>query len=261
MLSFQNRSAATRDAGGAKAPAFLRVLGFVVQLVRCRPADAFGLVLATGCSLAVLVNTLFLQSGPPPAPIFVERSRPVSSGEPTGSFVAAAPRPRPAELGARLDPPPPRARGEIISDIQHELDRRGYYDGPIDGVDGPRTENAIRDFTQAAGLKWNGDVSDDLLHAMARSPIRAAGRTPASAGAARTDAIGDLIAMSSRRILAVQRALADFGYGPVKPTGVFNADTKAAIEKFERDRKLSVTGQISDRLMRELATVTGRALE
>ena len=73
--------------------------------------------------------------------------------------------------------------------------------------------------------------------------------------------IADMILSSSRRVLAVQRALSDFGYGPVKPTGLFGPDTKAAIEKFERDRKLPVTGQISDRLLRDLATVTGRPLE
>ena len=33
----------------------------------------------------------------------------------------------------------------------------------------------------------------------------------------------------------MQRALGDFGYGPVKPTGVLGADTRTAIEKFERD--------------------------
>ena len=37
--------------------------------------------------------------------------------------------------------------------------------------------------------------------------------------------------------------------------------TQAAIQKFERDRKMPVTGQISPRLMRELAALTGRPLE
>ena len=53
----------------------------------------------------------------------------------------------------------------------------------------------------------------------------------------------------------------DFGYGQIKPTGNFDAATRAAIEKFERDRKLPVTGQISDRFVRELSTMTGRPLE
>jgi len=59
----------------------------------------------------------------------------------------------------------------------------------------------------------------------------------------------------------VQRALNDYGYGPVKITGNYEAETIAAIQKFERDRKLPVTGQISPRLLRELAALTGRPLE
>jgi peptidoglycan hydrolase-like protein with peptidoglycan-binding domain len=62
-------------------------------------------------------------------------------------------------------------------------------------------------------------------------------------------------------VTAVQRALSDFGYGQIKPTGVYDPDTRAAIEKFERDHKLPVTGQLSDRVVRELAAMTGRPLE
>jgi hypothetical protein len=164
------------------------------------------MVLAGAGSIAVLVNALFLQSGPHPAPILVERSRPVTPADPTGSFVAAVPRSRPPELGARADAATPhRARSDMVSEASNH---------PA---------------TIAVG--------------------------------SRADAIGELITTSSRRVLAVQRALGDFGYGPVKSTGVFSPETKAAIEKFERDRKLPVTGQISDRLMRELAAVTGRPIE
>ena len=82
----------------------------------------------------------------------------------------------------------------------------------------------------------------------------------ASPEPARTDPIAELIA-PSKRVLAIQRALADFGYGQIKSTGAYDADTAAAIEKFERDRRMPVTGQISDRFVRELAAMTGRPLE
>ena len=74
------------------------------------------------------------------------------------------------------------------------------------------------------------------------------------------DPVGDLI-NSTRRVTAVQRALTEFGYGQFKPTGVVGPETRAAIEKFERDRKLPVTGQISDRLLHELSVATGRAID
>jgi hypothetical protein len=66
---------------------------------------------------------------------------------------------------------------------------------------------------------------------------------------------------SPRRVAAVQRALTEYGYGQLKPTGTVGSDTQAAIQKFERERKIPVTGQVSDRLVRELAAVTGRPVE
>jgi hypothetical protein len=76
----------------------------------------------------------------------------------------------------------------------------------------------------------------------------------------RSDPVGDLI-VASRRVAAVQRALTDFGYGQLKPTGTVGSETQAAIQKFERDRKLPITGQMSDRLVRELSAATGRAID
>jgi hypothetical protein len=68
-------------------------------------------------------------------------------------------------------------------------------------------------------------------------------------------------AAGPRRVAAVQRALTEYGYGQLKPTGTVGSDTQAAIQKFERERKIPVTGQVSDRLVRELATVIGRPVE
>src|SRR6266852_2349283 len=68
-------------------------------------------------------------------------------------------------------------------------------------------------------------------------------------------------AAASRRVAAVQRALTEYGYGQLKPTGTIGPDTQAAIQKFERERKIPVTGQVSDRLVHELTTVIGRPIE
>jgi hypothetical protein len=65
----------------------------------------------------------------------------------------------------------------------------------------------------------------------------------------------------THRVAAVQRALTDYGYGQLKPTGVVGADTQAAIQKFEKARRLPVTGQVSDRLVRELVAMIGHPIE
>jgi hypothetical protein len=83
---------------------------------------------------------------------------------------------------------------------------------------------------------------------------------PAPAPARRNDPIADLIGPSPR-IAAVQRVLSEYGYGQVKPTGMLDNATSEAIEKFERDRKLALSGRVSDKLVSELSAMTGHPIE
>jgi peptidoglycan hydrolase-like protein with peptidoglycan-binding domain len=231
--------------------------------------DAVGFTVGAFATLAILINVLFMQSGSHPAPMFKSAFLPV---KPAVQGTPAAPRPRPAEpaasaAAAKVAPPSaPRAPGEIINDIQRELARRGYYDGTVDGLYGPRTDGAIRDFEQAAGLKPSTEPNEALLQAILRAPARLAKGTTGTAAAprpplpVRNDAVAEKSALS-KRVVALQRALADFGYGQIKPSGVVDPETQAAIEKFERERKLPITGQASDRVMREMTAMTGRPLE
>jgi hypothetical protein len=102
------------------------------------------------------------------------------------------------------------------------------------------------------------------------SPVRTTASVPAAPAPMKTasttgradnrpDPIAELLEPSNRTI-AVQRALAEFGYGQIKPTGTVGPETRAAIEKFERERKLPVTGQVSERLTRELSALKGGPL-
>ncbi len=87
---------------------------------------------------------------------------------------------------------------------------------------------------------------------------------PQTASARTNDPIGQLIGsliVTPARVTAVQRALSEFGYGQIKPSGILDRPTSAAIEKFEREHKLPVTGRLSDRLMSDLAAMTGHPLE
>jgi len=81
-------------------------------------------------------------------------------------------------------------------------------------------------------------------------------RTTSSVPARRNDPIGQLIGQSSQ-VLAVQRALSQYGYGQIKQTGVVDAATSAAIGEFERENNLPITGKISDALLSDLATMIG----
>jgi peptidoglycan hydrolase-like protein with peptidoglycan-binding domain len=208
--------------------------------------------------VSISTNALFLQKGPHPAPIFATRPllQPQTTVAPPQPVIAQSSAQSSLSQSSLAPELPALNREQLVANIQRELGRRGFYDGAVDGIWGGRTDAATRDFIQTAGVRINPEPGDLLLRAILSSGAKV--NRPAEP--VRNDPIAELIA-PSKRVLAIQRALSDFGYGQIKPTGQYDPETKAAIEKFERDHRLPVTGQISDRVVRELAAMTGRLLE
>lgn len=275
---------------------------FEPQARRGRSKDLIALGAAIVAVGAILTNALFLQSGPHPSPIFSNKpasAKPVKPAKTVAAVPQATahqsapgnvtlPRARPQDFEPARAEAPGAARkpADIISDIQRELARRGFYEGATDGIYGPKTDAAIRDFEQAAGLKGGAEPSDNLLRAITRSNVKAAATTNATAPRP-PDPIAELIAPSTnapsvsapstttastgassastnsgnKRVVAVQRALSDYGYGQIRPTGILDRETQSAIEHFERGKRMPVTGQISPRLLNELSALSGRPLE
>jgi Putative peptidoglycan binding domain len=206
--------------------------GAFLWSVTCRrPVDVLGVVVTIAGATAILVNALFLQIRPHPAPMLFGTSRPVAA-----TNASAVPAPPPARASKRepAADAASRSRADAIP-APHP---------PVTVLPPPRP---------AAAPAASGPAAAAPPATTATLPPRAAEKSH-PAHAPRPGA-------PSRRVLAVQRALTDFGYGQVKPTGVMSAETKSAIERFERERKLPVTGQISDRLTRELTAITGRPIE
>ncbi|MGN6463564.1 MAG: peptidoglycan-binding domain-containing protein [Pseudolabrys sp.] len=261
-------------------------------------------VLAVGM---IVSNALFMQAGQHPAPIFGRKPQGVTvqvaePPAPRPRIIAAAPAaqnnavpmmvPAPVAAPAAIPVPvpapapaaAPRNRGDIITDLQRELSHKGFYDGAVDGIWGAKTDMALRDFANAAGIRLTPDATEDVLRTVTKSSVVARKHETTGRRDRAGDPIGDLIStpkppaeipavaapvqpsaaaapQGSNRLMAVQRALTDFGYGQIKPTGAMGPETQAAIERFERDRKLPVTGKLSDQMLRELGTVTGRTIE
>jgi peptidoglycan hydrolase-like protein with peptidoglycan-binding domain len=68
------------------------------------------------------------------------------------------------------------------------------------------------------------------------------------------------LAQPSRQVLAVQRALSEFGYGQIKPTGVMDDETRTALKQFQGSHNLQATGELNDQVRRELASMVGHEL-
>src|SRR5262245_49102877 len=197
---------------------------FVFQLLGWTARDAVGFAVGAIAAIAIIINVLFMQSGSHPAPFFKPAQ---AAGKSSNPDAKPAPPPPPLPV-RRVDSPvvptvgaPPKAAartpGEIVADIQRELSRRGYYEGPLDGIYGPKTDAAIRDFEHAAGLRPSTQPNEFLLQAIIRSPAKAGrGITGATSPIGSPAARADERTAASARVIAVQRALAEFGYGQIR---------------------------------------------
>jgi Putative peptidoglycan binding domain len=222
-----------RRRRGAKAAAIEveQERGLVMRILLYSPKDMVAGLLAAAAVCAILANALFLQAGRHPSPMF---GSVVTLPAPQAAVVSPLPRPRPVELTS--EPPeirPVEARGADPKHVEiKSADPRGDSKKPD-----PKNPDLV--------VKSTG--APTAAPANAARPPAPIPDTAQSAGA--------------RRVAAVQRALTQYGYGQLKPTGAVGSDTQAAITKFERDRKLPVTGQMSDRLVKELTAMIGHPID
>ena len=196
-----------------------------------KPRDS-ALAIAAGVAAgAILINSLYLQPGPHPAPIFAFKHSPIAADTPTGAVANTntMPRARPAEA-ANVEPAP---QPRVVA-----------APAPVPPV--------------AAAARRDKDPIAELLGSPPGRASAASGRVASIAPSAPVPpAPIPAVAPPAGNLTAIQRRLAEFGYGPVAATGHDSPDTRAAIERFERRRGMPVTGKVSERLTRELTNVTG----
>jgi hypothetical protein len=214
--------------------------GLVMRIFLHSPKDMVAGLLAAAAICAILANALFLQAGRHPSPMF---GSVVTLPAPQATVANPLPRPRPVELTARpveAEPPEIRPVEARSADPKHVEIRSGDSKSDSKNPDPKNPDPMANLVVKSTGAPAGAPAN------VARPPVP----IPATAQSA-----------GARRVAAVQRALTQYGYGQLKPTGAVGADTQAAISKFERDRKLPVTGQMSDRLVKELTAMIGRPID
>lgn len=117
----------------------------------------------------------------------------------------------------------------------------------------------------AATVKAPGrDAIADELNRMTATPDRKPkAPPPAKTEEKRSDAIGKLLGAGqepSASVMAAQKALVRLGY-VLRPDGVLGLTTRQAIERYEKDHKLPVHGELTPKLSRELSAKSGLAAQ
>jgi hypothetical protein len=242
-----------RRRRGAKAVAIEgeEQRGFAMRILLHSPKDMFAAALAVAAVVAILTNALFLQAGRHPSPMF--GSSVVTLSPPAPAVVL--PRPRPVELAVRPEP-------------------ALFEPKPVEFKNAePKTSDTKASDPKAADPKATDPMTSLVVKSTSAAPAASSAANPvakptslavaAPSNVMRPPASIPVSSQSAgaRRVAAVQRALTEYGYGQLKPTGAVGADTQAAISKFEHARKLPVTGQMSDRLVKELTAMIGHPID
>jgi hypothetical protein len=238
-----------RGSGAAAAEA---ERGLAMRVLLHSPKDTLACALVFTAVSAIVANALFLQAGRHPSPMFGSVVTLPAAGSPVPGPL---PRPRPVVADETvLEPRPvePRSSEPRSSEPRSSEPKRPEVKPseakPLESRTAePKAADPLASLVKAT-------------NAPAPAPAAPSGilRPPASIPVA-----PHIEAASSgpRRVAAVQRALTQYGYGQLKPTGTAGSDTQAAIRKFEHERRIPVTGHISDRLVHELNAMIGHPID
>jgi hypothetical protein len=246
-----------RRRRGAKAVAIEveEERGLAMRMLLHSPKDMVAGALAVAAVFAIITNALFLQAGRHPSPMFGGSVVTLPPPAPAVTVASPLPRPRPVELAMRpaepalVEPKPAEVKPVEAKPVEAKA---------ADPKNSDPMTNLVVKSTSAA------PVAPSNVANLAVKPASAAPAAPSNVmrPPAPIPSHGDITqSTGSRRVASVQRALTQYGYGQLKPTGTIGSDTQAAISKFERDRKLPVTGQMSDRVVKELTAMIGHPID
>lgn len=199
----------------------------------------FSLALGLCFSAAIAYNALGRQDARHPAPFEGFWNLDAAETKPDGPILKPR-HERDSAVVPKSDP--------LIAELQAALRDLGFYEGEIDGLNGPKTRTAIVDYQRRHKLEAGGKASSALLdHVKLNLRIKQAVEQPSTSS----------ITGGSKQVRLVQDGLSELGYSPGPSDGVLGDQTEQAIRNFQQDRRLKVTGRITDALISELRKTTG----
>jgi hypothetical protein len=216
---------------GADAPALARFLRAIIR----RPLRTLVMLACSAIVVSFMSNLLFMQDGPHPAPLFAKHD--VKPAE----QVARAPQPAPQPAAQRTEPAPriiATAPPAQVTEPAPPMPPSAPRSAPVSIVPAPSAR--VAEQPKPAVKQPDFDPIAQFL----RSGVSQAPTTTASTSAPAATEI--------KRVAAAQRALSKLGQN-IEADGLMGPGTRAAIQKFERDNKLPVTGELNARTVKALS--------
>jgi peptidoglycan hydrolase-like protein with peptidoglycan-binding domain len=132
-----------------------------------------------------------------------------------------------------------------VSDAQQQLKNDGYYTGNIDGIDGPMTMAAIRNYQHDNQLAINGRLDRQTRDSLGIAFSGEANRevtAPSYTG----------VIPSQATVKAAQHKLEQSGFYSGNIDGMYGPETRAAVREFQQNSQLSPTGQLNQETLAKL---------
>ena len=241
------------------------------------PSIAAGVCIFAVAFTFVAANALVGQKGGHPTPVWASRDLVTTRSVP----VPGQPKKRPsiAAIDAlSLDRiPVPIMRPDLgaetpanvlVRDAQEGLAKLGMYSGIVDGIYGPRTQEAVLAFQRRYGMREDGQVSTALTMAIdtakallseRESPANSlgAGKLNVQVVEARPDPVTGSGADLERTAMVarIQIGLNNFGETGITVNGTVDQETMAAIRNFQSRYDLPVSGEPDQQLMDKLEEI------
>jgi peptidoglycan hydrolase-like protein with peptidoglycan-binding domain len=127
---------------------------------------------------------------------------------------------------------------ENVRNVQDGLRQLRYYEGPIDGINGPETRQAVQLYQGDRGLRPDGVIDARLIDSI---------NADLATGTYQNDD-----ATPRWQVRRVQEALSQLGYYRGRIDGELDRDTRTAIVNYRRDRRLPINDEIDRQLMESL---------
>jgi peptidoglycan hydrolase-like protein with peptidoglycan-binding domain len=141
---------------------------------------------------------------------------------------------------------PPAVADPLVQKVQDALARLNLYSGPVDGLTGPQTGQAIAAYQKSVGLPPSGHMDGFLLKRLGILEPAAPANIPAPAPRPQVDAETTQSVSpdaDKARIIKIQAGLKAFGNDGIELDGMLGPKTTAGIKEFQSLFGLQVNGQ------------------